>query len=145
MLAAVRRSTAIVAAKPLLAPGELTHSSTVSIVAPGRYGVWVGGGGFRRRVEVLVDGRRVGSDRHRLSPPDQYQPMGEVELMRGMHRIVLHYGDGDLHPGSGGPPRTLGPVVLSKGTAARPVSLVPPADAASLCGQTLDWVEALGP
>jgi hypothetical protein len=47
-------------------------------------------------------------------------------------------------PGSGGAQFPLGPLVLSRTTAATPVTVVSRDDAKSLCAQNLDWVEALG-
>jgi hypothetical protein len=145
VLAAVRRPPAIVTVPPFDPSGAVTRNAGFTAPASGVYGVWVGGAGFRRDVDVTVDGKQVGSGRHELSPPDQYQPLGSVRLSRGPHRLVLSYGGGDLRPGSLGPGRTLGPVVLSQGTAAAPESLVSPDKARSLCGQNLDWIEALGP
>ena len=49
-----------------------------------------------------------------------------------------------VRPGSGGiPPFGVGPIVLSPETEDAPVTYVAPANAATLCGKSLDWVEAL--
>jgi hypothetical protein len=58
--------------------------------------------------------------------------------------VRMHLSRTDLRPGSGGYPFGLGPVVLATTTAADvPVTFVDAADARSLCGRRLDWVEAV--
>jgi hypothetical protein len=145
VLATVRRLPTTAAIAPFDPAGPATRSAAFTIPTTGRYGVWVGGAGFRRNVDVLVDGKKVDSAWHKLSPPDQYHPFGSIQLTQGAHRVVLRYGGGNLRPGSAGPGRTLGPVIFSRGTAAAPVTLVRPESARSLCPQNLDWIEALGP
>jgi hypothetical protein len=108
---------------------------------PGAYGVWVGGG-FRRELELLVDGRRVSAHRDELSHAGQYEPLADVQLTPGVHRISLRYGKSDLRPGSGEPPFSLGPLVLSP-RASPTVRYVDARNAQSLCGGTFDWVEAI--
>lgn len=125
--------------------GPGTLQATVSVPAAGRYGVWLGGS-FRRRLEVSVDGRRVGEARHRLSHPGVFTPLGKIELARGSHTVTLRYSAANSSPGSGGTPFPLGPLVLGRSTAELPVATVRPADAAgSLCNKSLDWVEAVKP
>jgi hypothetical protein len=106
--------------------------------------VWLGGS-FRRRLEARVDGKELAAKRHRLNGVGQFEAMGETELSAGRHRLSLTYSGKDLRPGSGNNPFPLGPIILSRTTADTPVSLVRPSQATSLCGQPLDWVEALGP
>jgi hypothetical protein len=113
---------------------------SVAVPAGGRYGIWIGGS-FRGRVEVRVDGRAVGAARGRLEHPGQYTPLGDVELGPGAHTVTLTYAAGGIRPGSGGPAFPLGPLVLSRTTADLPVTYVRPADARSLCGRRLDWIE----
>jgi hypothetical protein len=58
---------------------------------------------------------------------------------------MLRLSPPDLHPGSGGQPFGLGPLVLSRAEAARSrIVQVPPGSAERLCGRRWDWVEALG-
>jgi hypothetical protein len=113
----------------------------VHVPSAARYGIWVGGA-FRRELIVRVDGEEVSTHRHELSHSGQYAPLGQALLTAGVHRVALHYGEADLHPGSGDPPFYLGPLVL-----ARPedvsVRYVSGPDARSLCGEPLDWIEAL--
>jgi hypothetical protein len=120
--------------------GALAAKLSVSRTA--RYGIWLGGS-FRRRVELLVDGNELTSARHELSHSGHFVSFGDVRLRRGKHRLTLRYGEADLHPGSGGPAFAFGPLVLARETINRPVELVRAAQARSLCGRRLDWVEAL--
>jgi hypothetical protein len=48
-----------------------------------------------------------------------------------------------LIPGTGHTPSEIGPLVLSTGTYDVPVRYVESAKALSLCGQRVDWVEAV--
>jgi hypothetical protein len=108
----------------------------------GRYGLWLGGS-FRGRLRLYVDGRLVADARDRLVVSG-YAPLGSAVLAAGDHRLVLRYGGADLHPGSGGFQFGLGPLVLTRGPEDVPVVYVPSASATTLCGRTLDWIEALG-
>jgi hypothetical protein len=117
--------------------------AVLQIPAAGRYGVWLGGS-FRRQLSVSIDGRLLATADHRLDHPGVYAPFGTAELQPGPHRVVLRYSSANWRPGSGGSPFPLGPLVLSRFTAADlPVTYVQPSDAASLCGKSLDWVEAV--
>jgi hypothetical protein len=118
----------------------------VMVTAPnaGRYGIWIQGS-FRRELDLSVDGRRITSERNELSHGSQFVPLGSIELTAATHDVRLSYGGEDLRPGSDGPPMPLGPLVLSTATADRPVEYLPSNNAGSLCGQRLDWIEALGP
>ena len=109
----------------------------------GRYGVWLGGS-FPGRLGLSVDGRLLATRRHELNWPGQYAQMGTVELSKGLHRLTVAYGGPDLHPGSGGePPYGAGPIVLSRVPSDLAVTYVSPARARSLCGRSLDWIEAV--
>ena len=123
-------------------PGsEGSVETLVHVPAAGRYGIWVGGA-FRRELDALVDGKVVSKQRNELSHSGQYIPLGEAPIAAGVHRVALHYGGEDLRPGSGEPPFYLGPLVLARPEYSQ-VRLVSPRDARSLCGERLDWVEAL--
>jgi hypothetical protein len=106
-----------------------------------RYGIWAGGA-FRRKLDVLIDGRVVSTWRHELSHSGQYLPLGQTPLTSGVHRVALRYAGADLHPGSGDPPFYLGPLVIAR-PAISTVRLVLPGKARALCDQRLDWIEAL--
>ena len=69
--------------------------------------------------------------------------MGEVELSAGVHDVVLRYSAANVSPGSGGEPFPVGPLVLGRDAIGRPLVSLPSREAGSLCGKTLDWVEAV--
>ncbi len=122
--------------------GDLRVSLTVS--RPGRYGVWLGGS-FRGRVERL-DRRPRGlrSARHRLTHPGVYTPLGEVELDAGSHVVELRLRGGRACGRAAVERRSRSGRSCSAadGAAARPVPRLQP-QARSLCGRSLDWVEAV--
>jgi hypothetical protein len=120
--------------------GRITARLLVSV--SGLYGVWVGGS-FRGRLAVSIDGKHVGELRHQLSHSGEYVPFGETPLQPGTRTVTLDYESSDLHPGSGGAPFELGPLVLSLTTADTPVTYVRTERATSLCGKPLDWIEAV--
>jgi hypothetical protein len=123
-------------------PGkEARFDAIIDLPSSGAHLIYVGGA-FRRQLEVSVDGRRVSSERHRLSHSGHYEPLGEAELSRGAHRLDVRYRPAELAPGSGGPAFELGPLYVVPASSPS-VALVPPARARSLCGQRLDWIESV--
>ena len=119
--------------------GTIVTSLQIPVTAP--YSIWLGGA-FRDRLEIEVDGTSVGSDRNELNHPGQYTPLGRSSSPPVAHAHAPLLGP-DLRPGSGGAQFFLGPVVLATTTADLPVTFVRPADARTLCGKSLDWIEAL--
>jgi hypothetical protein len=107
------------------------------------YTLWVGGS-FRGRLRAYVDGRLVGDSRHFLNDGGAYSRLGRVLLPPGRHSVLLRVGGPDLHPGSGGLPLGLGPLVVSRDLGDLPVESVAPSRARTLCNRRLDWVEARG-
>jgi hypothetical protein len=118
------------------AEGELT------LGAPGRYEIWIGGS-FRGELDVAIDGVRALRARDQLNYDGQFTSLGHVELAAGVHRITLRYRGPDLHPGSGGTSWPLGPLALTQAGADSRVSYLPERDAGALCGKSLDWIETL--
>ena len=130
-------------AKALYLTKPYSASADFAVHTPAIYGVWVGGS-FKAGVEVWVDGLRVGGRRDQLNWPDTFSALGSVRLGPGRHTLRFRYDGPDLRPGSGGtPPFGVGPLALSSATGDSPITYVRPADARSLCGKSLDWVEAL--
>ena len=122
-------------------PGAV--EGTVRVDTAGEYGLWLVGS-FRPRTTVSVDGEEVFVGRMQLNWPGTATPVGAVVLAPGEHAVRIAVDGGDLAPGSGGPPTSLGPLVLSQSTAATPVTYVPTAQAESrICGRSVDWVEAV--
>ena len=123
--------------------GRRARCAFRSTLQAGRYDVWLAGS-FAGRMDVLVDGRVVGSSRHRLEHPGQFIPFGTVRLTPGRHEVALRYHGSDWHPGSAatiGMP--LDRVVLAKTTEDLPVQTLDPSRARELCGRSLDWIEAI--
>jgi hypothetical protein len=103
-------------------------------------------GSFLGRLELFVGTKRVGDARHELNWPSEHEPLATVRLQRGENRLTLRYDGSDLHPGSGGtPPFGLGPLIAGRAEPDLPVTYVRPAQARTLCGKSLDWVEAVSP
>lgn len=158
LLAAPSRSTIVV---PLdtadLPPGWATGRRTAipagegDVLAQARlprptrtWTAWIGGS-IRGRIELLVDGRLVGSARHFLNNYGFFVPLGTAELRGGRHAVELRYSGAGLEPGSGGRPQPFGPLILSESDSTESaLRRVPPAQARRLCGQRWDWVEAVG-
>ncbi len=140
-LVTVRRPAPAVAALSQTADPNVAEG-LVSVPETGPYEIWIGGG-FRRELEVLVDGASVEAQRHKLSH-GEYLPMGTVELSQGTHEVTLRVDDPGIRPGTRGESYPLGPLVFSRGTAASPLTRVQPSRARSLCRERLDWVEAVG-
>jgi hypothetical protein len=119
----------------------------VSVDAPrtGLYEIWLGGS-VRPQVELLIDGRPAGEVRHQLNNEGLYVLLGRAQLERGTHDITVRFSDADLHPGSGGNPRSIGPLVLSDSDASDSTVVDLPAAEAErrLCGRRWDWIELVG-
>lgn len=90
-------------------PGEIT--GRVELRSSGRYELWLRGS-FGREVEVRIDGRRAGAAGDELAQPANWLDLGSLELGSGSHRVELVRSGGDLAPGNGDGPRTLGSLVL---------------------------------
>jgi len=126
----------------LLSPTSAgTVEADVTVPSAGRYGVWLGGS-FRDSLHIFVDGRVVAATGQHLNGLDV--PLGSVALSPGVHRVALRFGGAGLSPGSGGLPWWTGPLLLSRDSDNPPLVSVPSGDAQALCGQNLDWIEAVG-
>jgi hypothetical protein len=111
--------------------------------AAGTYGIWAGGT-WRSGLEASVDGQDIGSARNMLAWPGNFVELGTASLVPGEHRLRIEYDGPDFRPGSAGSPGFgLGPFAVSDATENSQVSYVSPAQSRSLCGKSLDWLEAL--
>jgi hypothetical protein len=115
----------------------------------GKYRVWVGGS-FTSTLTAKLDGHQVGQQRNQIEWPGNFLNFGAAHLGPGSHVLVIKHDGPDWGPGSGAkPPFGLGPFVISRVTDSSPVirrvHIVQPSDARSLCGRSLDWIEALRP
>jgi hypothetical protein len=106
------------------------------------YTAWLGGDWFGL-ASVSADGRKVGERREELNWPGLFTDLGTVRLSAGEHVITLTYLTGGWHPGSGARPFAFGPLVLSAADRREAVQTLPASRARSLCGRSLDWVEAV--
>jgi len=136
-LAAVERPESIV-----MPTSGASEDITVHLPLGGGYGSWIGGS-IRNRLEAAVDDEPLSDVRHHLDYRGQYTQLGVVELAAGEHVVTLRHSHGGLRPGSGMREAPSGPLVLATTTADVPVTTVSAADARTLCGKSLDWVEAL--
>ena len=114
----------------------------VTLAAGGQYTAWFGGD-WDGLVSISVDGHKVGSRRMELNWPGVFSDLGTVSLTAGRHIVTIRAERGGWRPGSAATPYSFGPAALSAVDSREPVETVAPADARSLCGRRLDWVEAL--
>ncbi len=117
----------------------------VKIPAAGVYEIGVDGD-FLSQLELFIGSDRVAAARHQLNWPSEYNPLATVRLKKGTVRLTLRYDGPDIHPGSAGPGTGfgLGPLIIGRADPAdRAVTYVRPAKARTLCGRSLDWVEAI--
>jgi hypothetical protein len=130
--------------KSLLPVTPGTLGATARITHAGEYDVWLGGS-IRPDAGLRVDGRPVGEVRGQLNNEGEYVQLGRVRLARGEHRLTIDFHGADLHPGSGGVPSPVGPLVLSPQDAADTrLSRFQAKEASRLCGSRWDWIEAKG-
>jgi hypothetical protein len=121
--------------------GAGTIAARVEVPRRGVYAVWLRGSA-RPAVELAVDGEPTGEVRHQLNNRGQYLRLGEPELSAGPHRIAIRFAGADLHPGSGGAPAAVGPLVLSAAEAPdAELVRVAGGEARSLCDRAWDWIE----
>ena len=124
-------------------PGTIT--ATVQVTNPGVYTMWLGGS-VAPETDLIVDGRFVDSVRDQLLNSGQYVLLGRAYLTKGSHQIQVQIHGADLHPGSGGAPFPIGPLILSSSDPTdSTIQNFAPSQASELCGKTWDWIEALGP
>ena len=113
-------------------------SGTISVPGRASYDLWLRGTGDVATYASLDGGRahEIGGE---PQAPDQWMALGRVELDGGMHRITIGRRAGNSMAGS-----VVGAAALTA-TAARVRRLVtvPAARFRSLCGRSVDWVDAL--
>lgn len=120
-----------------------TATGTINVPADGEYDVFLGGSA-RGLVTVEIGGTEVGSIRNRLNNNAQYIEFDRTELTAGEQEVRMTYEKGGiLRPATGGYPFGLGPIVVSPVQNRTQVVSLPASRATELCGQRLDWIEAL--
>ena len=120
---------------------HLTLPFTVS--SGGTYALWVGGS-FSSTLTAKIDGRKVGQQASQTEWPGNFLSFGSLNLARGAHTLEIKHSGPGLGPGSGAKePFGLGPFVIAQGTDQHVVTYLQPSQAHSLCGKSLDWIEAV--
>ena len=135
---------------PLTYPGPSQSVAVrVRVPAAGRYTAWLGGDWFGDAT-VAADGRGFGSKRGDLNWPDNYTDLGSTQLSAGEHVITFSNATGGWRPGSAPAPASgpyaaypIGPLVLSPEDDRQRIETIPSSQAGSLCGRSLDWIEAV--
>jgi hypothetical protein len=123
--------------------GQGRVSGPVRIDEAGEYRVWAEGS-FGRPVTVKVDGRELATIGDRLNNRLTAEDFGTVTLEPGRHTVEISQGGGSPAPGNGGLNRLIGPVALVPADEDLSVRTIDADDWRTLCGQTVDWVEAVG-
>jgi hypothetical protein len=100
-------------------------------------------GSFQPITKLSLDGKLIGKAREELNYAGEYHYFGRALVSKGTHRLRLDYGGADLHPGSAARGFPIGPIDLTEADSKETLMSVPPEKARSLCGKTLDWVEAV--
>ena len=118
-----------------------TLTEPFSVDAAGLYNATLGGS-LWAGVTLEVDGQPWWSGQNRLNWTPYSNPLPPIQLSAGKHLLTVTSKSG-LLPGTGHTPSEIGPLVLSTGTYDVPVRYVESAKALSLCGQRVDWVEAV--
>ena len=125
--------------------GQGRVQGALYVPADGRYELWIEGSDARR-YRVAIDGREVADPKMELNSRGVSQPVAALQLSRGRHEITLVRGGGNLLAGNGGVNRLLGPVALSPvDPGGLPVREVPASAWRTLCGRSVDWIDAVQP
>jgi hypothetical protein len=114
----------------------------IRVASAQRFELWLGGS-FARGFEVSVDGRHVGTVRNQLNAFEEYVSVADVFLTPGVHIFKFTYPHPSLAPGSGlGEFTYLAEIILEPLQSPSSTLLeVAPAQASTLCGRQLDWIE----
>ena len=129
----------------VLLTGQASYPIELNVPVTGVYDIGIDGD-FMSRLELFIGSHRVADARHELNWPSEYNPLATVRLQKGSVRLTLRYDGPDIHPGSAGTGTGfgVGPLEVGRTDAADiPVTYVKPSRAHTLCGQSLDWIEAI--
>jgi hypothetical protein len=126
------------------APG--TGVALIAVPSSQHYELWLGGE-FARGFNVSVDGHHVARVKDKLSNTGDFTPVTELFLTGGAHTFEFSYPHSDLTPGSGDNELTaLTAIALQPlENPATEMLKVAPAQAKTLCGRPLDWIEIIVP
>jgi hypothetical protein len=109
--------------------------------APGNYAVWLGGD-VDRPLKVEIDGHTVGAPAAQSGGDGTAIYVATVALGRGRHTMRLVRGGGDLRPDDAGSTVIDGFILEPAGAERERVQRIAPSAWRSLCGRSLDWLEA---
>ena len=121
-------------------PGFIEQA--VDVPVAGTYQAWVQGS-FPRPVNVLVDGRTVGTV-DGMDSIGQWAQAATIHMTAGRHELAIHRGGGRVFPGDGSPNSWIGYATLRE-VGPEVLHTVPLAQWRSLCGQAADWIELVRP
>jgi hypothetical protein len=110
------------------------------------YRLWLGGI-FTRGFHISVDGSHVGDVSNEIVDIDGYVPVARLQLPRGVHTVKITYPSAGIGPGAGDNNYTsLNDIAFAplQHQATRMLR-VDPAQAKSLCGRPLDWIDVMAP
>lgn len=120
-----------------------TATGTITIPDSRPYTVYVLGA-LRGLVSVTIDGEPVGSARNRINNNLGFIELDTRDFTAGEKKLSMTFEKGGVfRPATGGYPFALGPVVLAPSGDQQLVTKVPASQFRQLCGQRLDWLEAL--
>ena len=121
------------------APG--TATAHIQVPTTGTYKLSIAGV-FTRGFDVGVDGRPLGLVANEISDINGYVPVATIHLTAGVHTFTFRYPKAGIGPGAGDNQFTELDEVALQPTAPAPQMLtVPAAQAQTLCGKSLDWIE----
>jgi hypothetical protein len=105
--------------------------------------IWVQGN-LTRRVEVRLDGRRIGSAQG-SNTPGGWVSAGYVRVTAGRHSLSVLRGRAGLSPGDGSTTASVAAVALSAAVPPPAPALVSLGDWRGLCRQPASWIEVVRP
>ena len=111
----------------------------IHVPAAGRYTVWVEGS-LTQKMSVDIAGRYVGAISQQIGPGGLFTDVGTARLPAGRQPVILHRSDETPFVPTN-PKDVLGEIVLTRTGAPPLVHEIAAADAHSLCGQRLQWIE----
>ena len=116
---------------------------TFTVPSAGTYGVWLGGS-FSSTMTAYLDGKKTGQQSNQTEWPGNFLDFGSAYLTKGKHTLTVAHSAPDLGPGSAAAQSFgFGPFVIAQSVSPTDITYVKPKNAQSLCGKTLDWIEAL--
>src|SRR5262249_9135463 len=93
---------------------------------------------------AYLDGTKVGQQDNQTEWPGNFLGFGSKELSKGTHMLRISHSGPDFSPGSAAKQSFgVGPFLIAPSSDRHDITYVEPQTAPSLCGKSLDWIEAL--